>query len=211
MTSLRETFTEAPFSLSQSSGGGFPSQWILSDEAPWLPVHSCIPGPPPAPRHLTGCSVYICPRTKLGHNEPAALWKDGLCLPQWHLIAAVKESTVNCNPSLSLFFGKGLQTTVTSPIKCHNSCRKHQPMPGNEAARKYCKMLVVLSFYGGRFSLLHSTFLLFCHPHPGFYFKMKERQWGLHHISKLGVWSSLPEFSYMIPETCLWVLSIVGI
>ena len=35
--SLGETSTEALSSLSQSSGGGFLSQWILSGEGPWLP------------------------------------------------------------------------------------------------------------------------------------------------------------------------------
>ena len=74
--------------------------------------------------------------------------------------------------------------------------RKHQPMPGNEAARKYCKMLVVLSFYGGRFSLLHSTFLLFS-PAPGFTLKWKTMSATPH----LQVWSLVISTGILLPDT----------
>ena len=83
-------------------------------------------------------------------------------------------------------------------------CRKHQPMPGNEAARKSCKMLVVVSFYGGRFSLLHSSFLL-SSPHPpppGFTLKWKTMNATPH----LQVWYLGISTGLLLPDT--WDVSL---
>lgn len=142
-------------------------------EVLWLPCSQLYSqGLQQCPAH-NRCSVYICHRTNWWHQWTGSP-VEGMFVPfpvASGCCFSAGKSTINCNPSLSLFFGKVLQTTVTSPIKCHNSAESTNPcqemwLLGNTARCLCCCLSVVGDF-------LPYILLVWVFPPLGFTLKWK--------------------------------------